>query len=224
MRRVGRPRESVLDREKILRAALKLLNSVGPDKFSMAALAGELGVKPPALYHHVRNKQALFVGMREVVNDGIDTSGFGAEPWAVAVERWARSYRKAFSAHPNAIALLATEPITGSTNTLLMYERVIQGFLAAGWEESRVMGDMVALESFILGSALDAVAPDDMFEPGEASEQTPGLVAVLGELGPKGSRADDAFEVGLEIFIAGLARKNGVADGDMHSLTHRTLD
>lgn len=177
----------------------------------MAALAGELGVKPPALYHHVKNKQALLVGMREVVSDSIDTSAFGAESWAVAVERWARSYRKAFSAHPNAIALLATEPITGAVRTLRMYERVIQGFLAAGWAESRVMGDLVALESFILGSALDAVAPDDMFEPGDAAAETPGLVSVLEQrLGSEGSRADAAFEIGLGIFIDGLARRNGL--------------
>ncbi|MCV9993135.1 MULTISPECIES: TetR/AcrR family transcriptional regulator C-terminal domain-containing protein [Paeniglutamicibacter] len=211
VRRAGRPRTSVLDRERILVAALRLLNSVGPEKFSMAALAGELGVKPPALYHHVKNKQALLVGMREVVNESIDVSGFGSLSWREAVERWARSYRAAFSAHPNAIALLATEPITGATRTLAMYECVVQGFLAAGWEASAVMGDMVALESFILGSALDVVAPDDMFDPGDAAAQTPGLAGVLAaQSALEGSRANHSFEVGLAIMIDGLARRNGV--------------
>lgn len=177
----------------------------------MAALAGELGVKPPALYHYVKNKQALLVGMREVVSDSIDTSGFGVEPWAVAVDRWARSYRRAFSSHPNAIALLATEPITGATRTLQMYERVIQGFLGAGWPASRVMGDLVALESLILGAALDAVAPEDMFDPGEAAGEVPGLVGVLAcRAVSGGSRADASFEVGLEVMIEGLARRRGL--------------
>lgn len=177
----------------------------------MSALAGELGVKPPALYHHVKNKQALLVGMREVVNSSIDVSGFGALPWRAAVERWARSYRAAFSAHPNAIALLATEPITGSTRTLAMYECVVQGFLAAGWDPAQVMGDMVALESFILGSALDVVAPVDMFEPGDDAPQTPGLVQVLAASAAGGdSRADAAFGVGLGIVIEGLARRRGL--------------
>ncbi|WP_286166897.1 TetR/AcrR family transcriptional regulator C-terminal domain-containing protein [Arthrobacter sp. AQ5-05] len=210
IRRAGRPRKSVLDREKILGAALELLNSVGPERFSMAALAGELGVKPPALYHYVKNKQALLVGMREVVSDSIDVSGFGVLPWREAVGRWARSYRDAFAAHPNAIALLATEPIAGAARTLAMYECVVQGFLAAGWEPGRVMSDIVALESFILGSALDMVAPDDMFDPGEDAPQTPGLVEVLAAQAPLGgSRADKAFGVGLDIMIDGLALTGG---------------
>lgn len=210
VRRAGRPRKSVLDREKILGAALKLLNSVGPEKFSMAALAVELGVKPPALYHHVKNKQALLVGMREVVSDSIDVSGFGVLHWREALERWARSYRVAFSAHPNAIALLATEPITGATRTLGMYESVVQGLLAAGWEVSEVMGSMVALESFILGSALDLIAPVDMFDPGEAAVQTPGLSMVLeAQSASDSSRADEAFELGLRIMVEGLGRLHG---------------
>ncbi|MFI8414440.1 TetR/AcrR family transcriptional regulator C-terminal domain-containing protein [Paeniglutamicibacter gangotriensis] len=210
MRRAGRPRSSVLDREKILRAALRLLNSVGPERFSMAALAGELGVKPPALYHYVKNKQALLVGMREVVSVSIDVSGFGILPWKEAVGQWARSYRDAFAAHPNAIALLATEPIAGATNTLAMYECAVQGFLAAGWEPGRVMSDIVALESFILGSALDVVAPDDMFDPGEDAAQVPGFVKVLAaQRSLDGSRADRAFDVGLGIMLDGLAVRNG---------------
>ncbi len=176
----------------------------------MAALAGELGVKPPALYHYVKNKQALLVGMREVVSDSIDVSGFGILPWKDAVRRWARSYRDAFAAHPNAIALLATEPIAGATGALAMYERVVQGFLAAGWEPGRVMSGIVALESFILGSALDVVAPDDMFDPGEDAAQTPGFVEVLAaQASLGGSRADRAFDVGLDIMIDGLALRHG---------------
>lgn len=201
----------MLDREKILVAALRLLNSVGPEKFSMSVLASELGVKPPALYHHVKNKQALLSGMRELVSASIDVSGFRTLPWRAAVERWARSYRAAFSAHPNAIALLATEPITGSTGTLGMYECVVQGFLVAGWKPAQVMADMTVLESFILGSALDVVAPVDMYEPGDDASQTPGLVGVLrASAAEEGSRADLAFEVGLGVMIDGLAERRGL--------------
>ena len=149
--------------------------------------------------------------MREVVSASIDVGGFGTLPWRAAVERWARSYRAAFSAHPNAIALLATEPITGSTRTLGMYECVVQGFLAAGWDPAQVMADMVALESFILGSALDVVAPVDMYEPGDETPRTPGLVRVLtARAVEEGSRADFAFEVGLGVMIEGLARRRGL--------------
>lgn len=212
MRRVGRPVKSVLSREKILHTALELLNTLGPAKFSMSALAAELGVKPPALYHYVKNKQALLGGMREMVSGDLDTSGFAQESWKVAIERWARSYRTAFAAQPNAVALLATEPITGATRTLLMYEQVIQGFLAAGWEAAWVMEDLTALESFILGSALDAVAPEDMFDPGEDAVHTPSLLKVLQSSSSEAkTRADTAFESGLKLMIEGLLAKHHIA-------------
>src|SRR3954447_21829659 len=91
--KVGRPSEGVLTRDLILLTALKVLNRTGPDKFTMAALAAELGVQPPALYHHVGGRSDILAGMREYVTDGIDSSVFGTLPWHEAVVAWARSCR-----------------------------------------------------------------------------------------------------------------------------------
>lgn len=204
-RRVGRPSTSVLDRERILKAALDLLNSTGPEKFTMSALAADLGVKTPALYHYVKNKAALLIGMREHISNRIDTSGFHGKPWDEAVVQWARSYRSAFAAHPNVIALLATEPIAGAHRTLAMYEEVVQGFLAAGWRPDKVMNHVVVLESFILGSSLDAVAPAGIYDPGDDGQELPGLREALRcRVVDKGGPASTAFEEGLAVLVQGL--------------------
>src|SRR4051812_39138776 len=48
-----------IEREKILDAALALLNEVGLDLFSTRRLAERLGVQQPALYWHFRSKSTL---------------------------------------------------------------------------------------------------------------------------------------------------------------------
>lgn len=87
-RRAGRPKRSVLDRDLIVRTAFDVLRRTGPEDFTMAALAGELGVKTPALYHHVGNKTEVLSSMRELITSGIDHSGFGTLPWLDATRRW----------------------------------------------------------------------------------------------------------------------------------------
>ncbi|MFJ3958871.1 TetR/AcrR family transcriptional regulator C-terminal domain-containing protein [Arthrobacter sp. NPDC090010] len=225
-RRAGRPKRSVLDRELIVRTAFDVLKRTGPDDFTMAALAEELGVKTPALYHHVGNKSAVLSSMRELITDGIDASGFGRLPWPEATSVWARSYRTAFAAHPHAIALLATTPLTGADPTLAMYETVTQGFLAEGWPEDSVVSAIVSLDNFVLGSALDAVAPADIFEAGDFAPQVPGftkaLAARAGRLQAPDlaayaqAVADESFELGLQALISGLqhslARLRGQRD------------
>ncbi|MFD4478457.1 MULTISPECIES: TetR/AcrR family transcriptional regulator C-terminal domain-containing protein [unclassified Streptomyces] len=48
-----------LDRTRVARAALKLLNETGLEGLSLRAIAKELDVKAPALYWHFKDKQAL---------------------------------------------------------------------------------------------------------------------------------------------------------------------
>lgn len=94
-RPVGRPPEAVLDRDRITAAALKVLKRTGPDKFTMAALAEDMGVKTPALYNHVRGKADVLAGMREHISDEIQAGAFVDMPWYEAVVPWAHSYRNA---------------------------------------------------------------------------------------------------------------------------------
>ncbi|MGO4454621.1 TetR/AcrR family transcriptional regulator C-terminal domain-containing protein [Arthrobacter sp. RAF14] len=214
-RRAGRPKRSVLDRELIVRTAFDVLRRTGPEDFTMAALAGELGVKTPALYHHVGNKTEVLSSMRELITFGIDHSGFGTLPWLEATRQWARSYRTAFAAHPHAIALLATTPVTGANPTLSMYEEVTKGFLAEGWPEELAVSAIVALESFVLGSALDAVAPADIFDTGDFAAQVPVFTQALAvrqrflgrddDVSYAAAVADQAFDLGLDALLTGLS-------------------
>lgn len=199
----------MLTRDRIVTAALALIDEVGAEAFSVNALATRLHVRPSSLYNHISGKDELLVGVQEVITDAIDSAMFATQPWAQAVTSWARSYRAAFVRHPRAIPLFATSPVAGAIRTMEMYERVIRGFADAGWSAERIIPAVVALESFILGSALDAAAPTGLLSPGEASEHVPQLSAAVdaydrAAVASSTSGADLAFETGLTAMIAGL--------------------
>jgi len=208
-RRAGRPSAPVLSRELIVATALRLLTERGETGAGMRDIARELGVHPSALYNHVDGQEDLLGGVRELVSDAIDVSGFGDEPWDVALERWARSYRDAFAAHPPTIGLLAVLPLTHAARTVQMYERVCAGMMDAGWDADRTLSVIVAMENFILGSALDRSAPPDMLDPRE--EEAPSLRTAFDERSRRlagTSPADDAFEIGLRAIITGLREEH----------------
>ncbi|MFS0732199.1 TetR/AcrR family transcriptional regulator C-terminal domain-containing protein [Microbacterium sp. 1P10UB] len=203
-RRAGRPTAPLLSVASIASAAIGLLDESGD--FTMSELARRLGVGPSALYNHVAGKEEVLARVRELVSDRIDTSVFATAPFFEALYLWGRSYRDAFARHPATIAVFATTPLNGAVRTTEMYEHVVQAFLDAGWPDSDVMVALVALENFILGAALDAVAPAEMFDLSDPDD-APALSRVIQSRRSTagGRRASDAsFEAGLEALLTGM--------------------
>src|SRR5688572_5528682 len=56
-----------LTRERVLHAALQIVDSEGLDALSMRRLAAELGVQAMSLYSHLADKKALLDGLQEIV-------------------------------------------------------------------------------------------------------------------------------------------------------------
>ena len=84
-RQRGRPalhRTTPLEREDILDCALAIVRKEGREAVSMRRLAGELGVTPMALYHHIPDKPALMSAMVDRVWEVIvaSTPTSGADP------------------------------------------------------------------------------------------------------------------------------------------------
>ena len=154
-RRVGRPASAVLDLDGITAAALQLVRKSGYDGFTMAALARSLNVAPSALYNHVSSKREVLVLIQDHLTSFVDVSAFETEPWDQAVRDWAWSYRDVFSRHTPLIPVIAVLPVADAPKTLAMYEAVSAGFRRAGFPQERIISAIVALESFIFGSAYD---------------------------------------------------------------------
>ena len=76
-----------LDRPAVVAAAIAIVDAEGVDALSMARLAGELGIRGPSLYAHVRNQAEL---RRELVAVGARrprASACARRSWAAAAGR-----------------------------------------------------------------------------------------------------------------------------------------
>lgn len=206
-RRAGRPTAAVLDKAGITAAALELIKLKGYDGLTMSALAHRLDVAPSALYNHVSAKRDVLLLVEDHLTSLVDVSKFGAAPWEEAVRSWAWSYRNVFAEHTPLIPVIAVLPVTDAPQTLAMYEIVSKGFLDAGFPQERIVSSIVALESFIFGSAYDVTAPEDIFEAGSMAGSTPHFTAAVRSAADAepGRRADVAFSLGLEALVSGLA-------------------
>ncbi|MDP9887459.1 TetR/AcrR family transcriptional regulator [Pseudarthrobacter enclensis] len=223
-RRAGRPSAAVLDKSGITAAALELASRKGYEGLTMAALAKVLDVAPSALYNHVASKQDVLLLVEDHLMSLVDVSAFAAGNWEDAVRTWAWSYRNVFAEHTPLIPVIAVLPVTDAPQTLAMYETVSKGFSDAGFPQERIVPAIVALESFIFGSAYDVTAPEDIFESGSMADATPYFTAAVRssarDADPSGGRAeanaqelgrpaDTAFRMGLEALISGLGALRG---------------
>lgn len=212
-RTAGRPRVPLLTIEGIVDAALAIVTEKGVGALTMAGLARSLGVTPAALYNHVASKDEILLHVQDRLMAAVDTSGFGAEPWPEAIRRWARSYRAVMASQPALVHAIAMMPIRGAELTTRMYEELAAGLAAVGWRRRSIVPAIVALESFIFGSAYDANAPETIFDL-DSDDEAPVFAeanrAHLAERAP-GEAADVAFEVGLDALLSSLGEWAGVA-------------
>lgn len=122
-------RRALLNRERVLHAAVRLADDAGIDGLSMRNLAQELGVVPMALYKHVANKDELIDGMVDVVVGEIDQPVTDAD-WESAVRQRILSARRALLRHPWAFRVIASR--TSPTPAVLGYTDSIIGMFRTG--------------------------------------------------------------------------------------------
>jgi Tetracyclin repressor-like, C-terminal domain len=132
----------------------------------------------------------------------VDASAFGQLPWDQALRCWATSYRETFAAHAGAIGMLAAEPVADPV-VHAQYERAVTALEDAGFPRHMVLAVITAVESFVLGSALDLVAPPVMVT-GIDADATPRLAEAAAATAVGRPRADQAFHLGLNALIVGL--------------------
>src|SRR5712664_3344551 len=97
-RRRGRP--SSLNRNRVIAAALSLIEKKPAPDITMSELANELGIVTMGLYKHVRNKEDLLAGMAERVFAELDLSVDKNRSLDERFLQWARKYRDFFVARP----------------------------------------------------------------------------------------------------------------------------
>ena len=207
-RTVGRPKHSVLSRERIIDAAFELADKAGVE-FTLAALARSLDVRPSALHHYFANQAALIAAMRGNLAARLLNLDLEELPWHEAVIPWAREYLASFGNRPGVIAAIAVSPLDEEPESMRDYERLVALFQRDGYPAHLIVPALVSIESFIIGSALDAITPENNMAPGSNAKLAPSLAASEAAstraANVRGTTpSSDAFNFGLRALVAGL--------------------
>jgi AcrR family transcriptional regulator len=197
---MGRPPTPLLSTDRIASAAMELVNATGG--FTIPDLAKKLQVSPSSLYNHVTGRDQIVELLRERAMSEVQLpDDEPARPWADVVADVLRSYRHSYARYPRLIPLLTAYPVN-SSHAIGMYNVLAVTLHRAGFDAADTLRAITLMDCFVLGSALDAAAPEEPWKSG--GEVGPELAAALATGGPQPGRADDAFEYGLAALIRGL--------------------
>ncbi len=140
-----------LDRERIVEAAMTIIDEDGLEALSMRRLGATLGVNPMAAYYHVPNKAALYDLVLEAIMADVDLSAIDpAAPLAERLKQAAHAYRAAILAHPRAIPVLASRSVRTAA-ALRPVEPILGILFEAGLTATETVTAVDCFAQYILG-------------------------------------------------------------------------
>lgn len=211
-----RPTRPTLTRAHIVTTALAMIDDEGVDGFSMRKLGQRLGADPMAVYHYVRSKAGLFDAVVEAIMLEIDTTGEVPTSWDGAVNLAVHRMRDAMRAHPKALPLIATRPVT-TPQVMVLIEFIASRLHAAGASPQDALLMVNCMAMFTVGHALAEVGepvggPEG--DPYAFSDLDVAAIPTLAEAVGGGWEfdADRVFDAGLGAMIAGFRERYGLSD------------
>ncbi|MEV6348942.1 TetR/AcrR family transcriptional regulator C-terminal domain-containing protein [Actinoplanes sp. NPDC051851] len=204
---MGRPATPKLSVEKIATAALALVDATG--EFTIGQVAAALTVRPSSIYNHLAGKVEIIEAMRTQVFASHAAWVAPGPDWAETLRELLRAYRDAFARHPRLIPLLTAHTVS-SPDVVHLYDDFATVLSDAGVPTDELLDVITVLDSFVIGSALDIAAPDQVWDPTHA--RTPELVAAIDAAGQGRTRADRAFELGLDLLLGSLTARFSPAE------------
>jgi AcrR family transcriptional regulator len=203
-----------LTRERIVRAALDLVEEQGPDALSMRRLGAALGVEAMSLYKHLDGKEAILDGIRALLIEDF-AARLPPDPlgdWREDLAAFARAYRAVGRDHPQAFPLLARGPGRAYVVGAGIAEETIARLHAAGLDRESAIFAQRTIVRFVLGASLidraahEAKAPVGDEELDALAASTPLVGDLMRSMGDPAT--DDAlFEFGLEVLLDGIAAR-----------------
>ncbi|MFI6154653.1 TetR/AcrR family transcriptional regulator C-terminal domain-containing protein [Kitasatospora sp. NPDC051170] len=207
-----------LQRDEVVRTALRVLNEEGIEGLTTRRLARELGVQSPALYWHFKNKRELLDLMAEAMLAEALPPDRAPEPdrWPEWIAADARAKRKGLLAYRDGARVHAgTLP---TVDELPAVEAQLSALCRAGLRPRTALRLLLTVDRYIMGwvteeqAWLQNAAGREPF-PDEALDGLPLLSEAVEVLRMTDHDAD--FEYGLRVLIEGfrveIAREGGDA-------------
>jgi AcrR family transcriptional regulator len=128
----ARANPPAMSRDRVVAAALALIDAQGLDGFSMRGLAEALGVYPTAIYWYVENRNAL---LAEVVGHALRDVApeWHGDNWQAWLKDLFRRYRAAVQRHPNIAPLIGAQLVSNAGVGAAFIDRILTVLAAAGF-------------------------------------------------------------------------------------------
>jgi TetR/AcrR family transcriptional regulator, tetracycline repressor protein len=168
-----------LTKTAIVQAALDLLDEAGMDGLTVRALAARLGVQAPALYWHVRNKQALLDEMAtriwRQVGDVMAALPAGLA-WRELMTTYAATVRRELLAHRDGAKAFSGSTLT-DPEVVRRQEGTFETLVGQGFALPDAVRGLVLVHDFTIGFCVEEQAViqvtasgDDRYAPGRRAE------------------------------------------------------
>lgn len=151
LRPAKKTRNQSLDRDRIVAAAVALMDSGGISGLSMRKLATHLGTAPMTLYGYVATKDDVL----EYALDGVfaeATVNHRARNWRDTLKALSHSMFEAFLRHPWAPALLGSKPPIGPA-AVEHFATMLNVLSEAGFRADALAAAVTAVYYYVLGAA-----------------------------------------------------------------------
>lgn len=160
----GRRRTLPLSRDRVVSAAIALIDERGARSLTMAGVGERLGVEAMSLYRYVHGREHLLdaiVGsvLGELEGDQVLGPGRSPADWRTYLGRLAHGVRDIALAHPQVFPLVATRPpeapwMRPPLRSLAWVESFLDTLLSHGFSDDGAVAAYRAYSSFLLGHLL----------------------------------------------------------------------
>jgi AcrR family transcriptional regulator len=205
-----------LTRERVIEAALQVMDREGLEAVSMRRVAREVGVEAMSLYHHVEDKEDLLDGICERVMADFEFPE-PVEDWAENCRRGARAWRRLLQTHPGVMRLFAEQrgPVR-SIDSMRPMEYALTLLRSAGLSDRDTAQAFHTFGGYIqgfvmmeLGSIVGSADAEHAKAHAALAAALPEDFATLRAVSPYFAECDtdEQFEFGLDLMIRGLEAK-----------------
>ena len=221
-RKPGKRGRPPLPRQRIVEAALALIDRDGAEALSMRSLANELGSGTATLYRHVAHRADIIALVVDAVfaDAGLTTGPLPGEReggWSERLRRLGHAMFEVLRRHPGVTRLLV-EALPAGPHAMRLRETCIELLLLEGFAPGVAGTIFASLSRYVLGSALQAASASRGDQAALASldeERFPATAAVA-RAGNWPVSAETEFAFGLDLMIAGIAGQRH-SDASPHS-------
>lgn len=175
-RRPARGPQRGLTTERIVAAAIRVVEAEGLAALSMRRVAVELGVGTASLYTYLPGKAELEALMADAIGAEDPLPDDRPGDWRAKLEAWARHDHEACLRHPWVLQLVATATAPGP-NLLRWMDSALRVLEGTGLTEAEKMAVVESVDAYVRGQARLSL---DTREP--SAEEVRERDALLGEL------------------------------------------